>query len=101
MRQRDFWLFVKGNGASRMKRNGVPHQLDLMCRYATFFQKRARRVGPIHLEALLCGVVVGYSQIVQNRRDRQELWIWSRFRRFRNQYAKKPRAHRVVEKVRL
>jgi hypothetical protein len=30
-----------------MKRNGVPHQLDLMCRNAMFFQKRARRVSPI------------------------------------------------------
>jgi hypothetical protein len=36
-----------------MKRNGVPYQLDLMCRNATSFQKRARRVGSIDLEALL------------------------------------------------
>src|SRR2546426_2515348 len=52
MRHRDLWLFVKSNGTSGMKRNGVPHQLDLMCRNATSFQKRARRVGSIDLEAL-------------------------------------------------
>src|ERR1700745_4008349 len=62
MRHRDLWLFVKSNGTSRMKRNGVPHQLDLMCRNATFFQKRARGVGPINFETLKCGVAVRSEQ---------------------------------------
>ena len=60
-----------------MKRNGVPYQLDLMCRNATSFQQCARRVGSIELEARLRGVAVGQSQIVQDRRDRQKLGILS------------------------
>ncbi len=69
MYHRDLWLFVKSDGTRRMKRNGVPHQLDLMGRNATFFQKRASRIGPIDLESLLCGVAVSQSQIVQDARD--------------------------------
>src|ERR1700752_623385 len=99
MRHRDLWLFVKSNGTSRMKRDGVPYQLDLMCRNATFFQKRARGVGPINFETLQCGVAVGQAQIVQDRRDRQELGVWSRFRPFGQQHTKKPWADRVVAKV--
>ena len=90
MQDRDLWFFVKSYGTSRMKRNRVPHQLDLICRNATFFQKRASCVGPIDLEALLCGLAVGQSQVVQDRGDRQELGIWSSFCAFGNQYTKKP-----------
>jgi len=66
MGHRELWLFVRSNGTSRMKRNRVPHQLDLVCRNARFFQKRARRVRTIDLETLLCGVAVGQSRFEIN-----------------------------------
>jgi len=72
-----------------MKRNGVPHQLDLMRRNATFLHKGARRIGSVDLEALLPIVVVGQSQIVQDRGNRQELGVRRRARPFRNQDTKK------------
>jgi len=68
-------------------------KLDLMCRNATFFQKRARGVGPSTSKALQCGVAVGQSQIVQDRRDRQELGVWKQVSPFGNST---PKSHERI-----
>jgi hypothetical protein len=50
-----------------MKRDGIPNNLHLLRRDASPLQKRARRIGAIHLETIVPVVPLGQTEIVQDR----------------------------------
>src|SRR5258708_219092 len=78
----DFGLFVKSDGSCGMKRDGIPNNLHLLRRDASPLQKRARRIGAIHLETIFRRVAVSQAQIMQNRGYCQQLGIRSTFSAF-------------------
>src|SRR5271170_2146155 len=73
MCRRDLGLLVNSNGVSRVKRNGVPDQLDLLRRDAALRQESPRRVSAIDLEALCAEITIRQPKIVENCRYGQEL----------------------------
>jgi len=78
----NFRLFVRGDGRCGMKCNGIPHKLRLLRRDTAILKKRARRIGAVYLEAILRGVPVGQTQIVQNSGYGQKLRIRCKFGAF-------------------
>src|SRR6267143_1973932 len=78
----DFGLFVKSDGSCGMKRDGIPNNLHLLRRDASPLQKRARRIGAIHLETIFRRIAVSQAQIMQNRGYCQQFGIRSTFSAF-------------------
>jgi hypothetical protein len=64
---------MESEGRGGMKCDSIPHNLHLLCRDTAILQKRPGRVGAIYLEAILCRVAVGQTQIVQNRSYRMSV----------------------------
>ena len=59
-------LFVESERWGRVKCNGVPNNLRLLSRDAAIFHKFAGRVSTVYLEAVLRGVALGQTKIVQD-----------------------------------
>ena len=65
-----FRLFVESDGRCGVKCDGIPHNLRLLRRDSAILQKRARRIGPVYLEAIRRRVAVGQTQDRAERRIR-------------------------------
>jgi len=80
-----------------MKRDGIPNNLHLLRRDASPLQKRARRIGAIHLETIFRRIAVSQAQIMQNRGYCQQLGIRSTFSASESNTPNSQERHRMVE----
>lgn len=73
--ERDFRLSAIGDIGGRVQRDRIPNDIDFRLRIAVCMQEPARSIGAIDFEALVCGVMLGQAEIVEQRSEIQQLAI--------------------------